>query len=166
MVMGVVPGLVRVTSTPDPDSLESIATHLLFLSQTFCKGMPSSLLQVVCCPPICMPYTSHLYHDTLAEVLASGVAGTLPIPDFTRKSIGERASSLTECWLCWLPAPDSCVPPYATKNYAVCLVPVLVVGRCWSRRHAERIWRDFFILVRRILRKLPANFSADFDGEF
>ena len=36
----------------------------------------------------------------------------------------------------------------------------------WSRRYAERIWGEFFILVRRILGKLPANFSANFDGEF
>ena len=36
----------------------------------------------------------------------------------------------------------------------------------WCRRYAERIWGEFFILVRRILGKLPANFSANFDGEF
>ena len=32
----------------------------------------------------------------------------------------------------------------------------------WSRRYAERIWGESFILVRQILGKLPANF----DGEF
>ena len=37
---------------------------------------------------------------------------------------------------------------------------------CWSRRYAERIRGEFFILARRILGKLPANFSANFDGEF
>ena len=42
---------------------------------------------------------------------------------------------------------------------------------CWSRRYAERIWGYFFfILVRRIVGKLPANFSANlmanFDREF
>ena len=37
----------------------------------------------------------------------------------------------------------------------------------WSRRHAERIWGgEFFILARQILGELPANFSANFDGEF
>ena len=36
----------------------------------------------------------------------------------------------------------------------------------WSRRYAERIWGEFFILARRIVGKLPANFSANFDGEF
>ena len=40
------------------------------------------------------------------------------------------------------------------------------MGRSWSRRYAERIWGEFFILVRRILGNLPANFSANFDGEF
>ena len=39
-------------------------------------------------------------------------------------------------------------------------------GNCWSRRYAEWIWGEFFILVRRILGKLPANFSANFDSEF
>ena len=34
------------------------------------------------------------------------------------------------------------------------------------RRYAERIWGEIFILVRRSLGKLPANFSANFDGEF
>ena len=38
--------------------------------------------------------------------------------------------------------------------------------RCWSRRYAERICCEFFILVRRILGKLPANFSANFDGKY
>ena len=42
----------------------------------------------------------------------------------------------------------------------------LVCPFYWSRRYAERIWGEFFILVRRILRNLPANFSANFDGEF
>ena len=37
---------------------------------------------------------------------------------------------------------------------------------CWSRRYAERIWGEFFILARRNLGKSPANFSANFDGEF
>ena len=37
---------------------------------------------------------------------------------------------------------------------------------CWARRYAERIWGEFFILVRRILGKLPANLSANLDGEF
>ena len=36
----------------------------------------------------------------------------------------------------------------------------------WSRRYAERIWGEFSILVRRILGRLPANFSANFDSEF
>ena len=36
----------------------------------------------------------------------------------------------------------------------------------WSRRYAERIWGEFFILARRTVGKLPANFSANFDGEF
>ena len=36
----------------------------------------------------------------------------------------------------------------------------------WSRRYAERIWGEIFVLVRRSLGKLPANFSANFDGEF
>ena len=36
----------------------------------------------------------------------------------------------------------------------------------WSRHYAERIWGEFFILVRRIVGKLPANFSANFAGEF
>ena len=39
-------------------------------------------------------------------------------------------------------------------------------GIYWSRRYAERIRGEFFILVRRILGKLPVNFSAKFDGEF
>ena len=36
----------------------------------------------------------------------------------------------------------------------------------WSRRYAERIRGELFILVWRILGKLPANFSANFDGGF
>ena len=36
----------------------------------------------------------------------------------------------------------------------------------WSRCYAERIWGEFFVLVRRILGKLPANLMANFDGEF
>ena len=38
--------------------------------------------------------------------------------------------------------------------------------KCWSRHYAERIWGEFFILVRRSLGRLPANFSANFDSEF
>ena len=36
----------------------------------------------------------------------------------------------------------------------------------WPRRYAERIWGEFFILVRRILGKLPANFSANLIANF
>ena len=40
----------------------------------------------------------------------------------------------------------------------------------WSRRYAERIWGEFFILARRILGKLLANsqriLMANFDGGF
>ena len=32
----------------------------------------------------------------------------------------------------------------------------------WSWRYAERIWGEIFILVRRILGKLPANFDCEF----
>ena len=39
-------------------------------------------------------------------------------------------------------------------------------GMCWSRRFAERIWGECFILVRRTVGKLPANFSANSDSEF
>ena len=35
---------------------------------------------------------------------------------------------------------------------------------CWSRRYAEQISGELFILVQRIWGKLPANFSANFDG--
>ena len=35
-------------------------------------------------------------------------------------------------------------------------------GRCWSRRYAERIWGEFFILVRRILGKLLAQILSEF----
>ena len=35
-----------------------------------------------------------------------------------------------------------------------------------ARGSAERIWGEFFILVGRILGKLPANSSANFDSEF
>ena len=35
-----------------------------------------------------------------------------------------------------------------------------------SRGSAERIWGEFFSWVRRILGKLPVNFSANFDGDF
>ena len=41
-----------------------------------------------------------------------------------------------------------------------------MVRKCWLRSYAERIWGEFFILARRIVGKLPANFSAKFDGEF
>ena len=40
------------------------------------------------------------------------------------------------------------------------------VATYWSRRYAERIWGEFFILARRNVGKVPANFSANFDGEF
>ena len=40
------------------------------------------------------------------------------------------------------------------------------MAKSWSRRYAERIWGEFFILARRSVGKLPANFSANFDGEF
>ena len=36
---------------------------------------------------------------------------------------------------------------------------------CWARGSAEQIWGDFFLLAWRIFGKLPANFSAEFDGE-
>ena len=36
------------------------------------------------------------------------------------------------------------------------------VQRYWSRGSAERIWGEFFILVRRSLGKLPANFDSEF----
>ena len=42
----------------------------------------------------------------------------------------------------------------------------LGVKRPFSRRYAERIWGEFFILARRTVGKLPVNFSANFDGEF
>ena len=51
-------------------------------------------------------------------------------------------------------------------NFTSILRSSIHAAKCWSRRYAERIWGDFFILARRISGKLPANFSANFDREF
>ena len=40
------------------------------------------------------------------------------------------------------------------------------VRKCWSRGPAERMWGETFNSVRRNSGKLPANFSANLDGEF
>ena len=57
---------------------KSIAMHLPFLSRYFCKSMPSSWQKVAYTPPTCITVRFHLYRDTFAEVLGSGVVGTPP----------------------------------------------------------------------------------------
>ena len=56
----------RIKSTPDPDTWQSIAIHLPFLSRYFGKSMPSSWQKVLHTP------------ITFSEVFGSGVVGTLP----------------------------------------------------------------------------------------
>ena len=59
------PNFRGVTSTPDPDTSESIAIHIPFLSRYFCKSMPSSWQKVVYTPPICitirLPFVSRCF---------------------------------------------------------------------------------------------------------
>ena len=60
--------------------------------------------------------------------------------------------------LTWEHGPGTCANSISLSSFSK--------TKSWSRRYAERIWGEFFILVRRTLGKLPANFSANFDGEF
>ena len=62
--------------------------------------------------------------------------------------------------------PKGCVWIKGALNLPIFGIPSFGFPIFWSRRYAERIWGEFFILVRRILGKLPAIFSANFDGEF
>ena len=61
--------LRRVKSTPDPNTFESIAMHLPFLSRYFCKSMPSSWQKVVYTPPIGitirLPFVSRYFRRSI-----------------------------------------------------------------------------------------------------
>ena len=69
-----------------PILYQSIALHLLFLSWCFCTSMPSSWQKEENTLSIVSRYASHLYRDTLAEVLGPGVVGTLPIKRGRKRS--------------------------------------------------------------------------------
>ena len=57
-----------------------------------------------------------------------------------------------------------CLEVVASSHLRAQLAPWVRISV--SQRYAERIWGEFFILARRTVGKLPANFSANFDGEF
>ena len=73
------PQIRRVKSTPDPNTSGKYPRYILpFLSRYFCKSMRFSWQKIVYTPPIVSRYGSHLYRDTFAEVLGTGVVGTPP----------------------------------------------------------------------------------------
>ena len=53
-------------------ALKSIAIHLPFASRCLFKSMPCGWLEAVFASPMSMAHTSHLYHDTFAEVSGPG----------------------------------------------------------------------------------------------
>ena len=72
----------RVESTPDPDTLKSIAIHLSFLSRDFCKSNT---------PPICI--TIHLPFVSRCFCRSIGVRGRWDTPDLWSGLPFQRASS-------------------------------------------------------------------------
>ena len=75
-------------STPDPDTSESPAIHLPFLSRYFCKCLPSSWQKVVYTPPICiairLPFVSGYFCRSIR------VRGRWNTPKRSRNCFGWR----------------------------------------------------------------------------
>ena len=92
---------------------------------------------------------------TASAVSNSSIQGS----PFNNRFLAEKTQLVNYCENPFLESPHLRFPNYTHRFFSD-------EPTNWFRRYAERIWGEFFILARRNLGKLPANLSANFDGEF
>ena len=107
----------------------------------------------------------NLFWSEIQKYIAEADADVIPVPG--QLELGVAVSML---W-CSLFVADLIMAMEELESHDRCrgrsnFRKIRIATISWSRSYAERIWGEFFILVRRILGKLPANFLANFNGEF